>query len=498
MNKFLILLTLGCIHLCSYSQDFHVTLSQPLRTYSSFGNFMPAANGFVSATTTAAMRNPPIYYRMTLDRFGIALQKYDTSLQIVKTNLVGGGDQVFGPFPPQIRYLGDKLCLVYYKLTFDKENSSLAVFIAPIDTATLGLVHPVKLFEYQHRNYGMIHTLKAMGTHPPVFNSSTDGSRFIACWNTGSDNVIRVHVLDKAIRSLWSKNQVPADSPSIQFFDGCIDDAGTVYLSYQAHPGSKHATGHVLVQRENALATDNLIRVSGGQPFEVRLAPAPGQPFIHIIGTYTVNYFLGGFFSTRINISNFSLDSVKSTPVPDTIGKKLKEDGWAITKRGNFVLKPILLQAFGFPGDRVELIGEFSEKDDLVETGWPPTIYGDILWIRLEQGKWSFHRIFKVHETSSPNDAVSMRAIKCTDKMLVFYDEAGARSDRKLVLDVARLTPAGEINKEKLIDIVADHYIPLMDLITATPGGSFLAMFNRVTYMLANTSDYRLATISLQ
>lgn len=74
--------------------------------------------------------------------YNITLRKYDATLVETKNARVKGQEKEYGPLPPALKVVNDKLYLLYYKMN---EKNNVILYAAGVDPSTLELSQPLDL-----------------------------------------------------------------------------------------------------------------------------------------------------------------------------------------------------------------------------------------------------------------------------------------------------------------------------------------------------------------
>jgi hypothetical protein len=509
MKKALNLLPLLFIHFLSFSQNYRVSVSETVKAENDRGNFRPCGDGYISTTVTQNKMQLAYTFKLSKIRFGLTLTKFDHALKVLKEAPLSNGERAYGPLPPMLLYLGGRLCLIYSQFGSADENSNLIIMAATVDTTTLMLQDARELFVFEQKNYGLFKAEDFLTRHYLIVKGSPDGSKWVAVWNSGMDNEIRVNVMSKNLQSLWTKKERLNNTETVKLYDCCLDNAGSVYLSYNAQPDKNTMEGHILVLREKGDVINRQLRMTEGYPFEVRLAPSPGEPFINVLGTYVGAGWLSGVYSTRLSTSSFAMDAVKITPAPEPVLEAFKKDSWASTTRKYHGFEPIIaMRAHPHADESIDLIGEFSRINDAGKTAF--FVGGDILWVHFAGGQVSFNRIPRVRVSKTPYGE-GYNTVPWKGGTLVLYndDEHNLKKDladepsksdnyKDLMLVGAVLTPEGTLKREKVIKLDDDKYLVLPEVIESISPSSFIARIFRVNTYLGPTSDFKLATVTIE
>ena len=469
----------------------------------------PSGDGFISAAITNNKMQMGFGFKLNKVRFSLTLRKYDHALNVLKEVPLSNGERVYGPLPPMLRYICGQLCLVYYQFNSAEENSNLTIMAAAVDTSTLTLQNARELFVLDQKNYGIFKADDFFQLHRLIINESPGGSAWMAVWNSGLDNEVRINVLSNGFQSLWTKKVNPGNGQSIKIYDGCLDTAEKVYLSYTSEIDKNTMEGHILVIQEKGAVTDRQLRMTDGYPYEVRLAPSPGQPFINVVGTYVGAGALSGVYSSRLNTGSYSMDAVKITPAPDPVLEDFKKDSWARTSRKEHGFLPITMEARTLADGSVDMIGEFRRTE--MGTKAVFILSGDVLWVHFAGAQVFFNRIPKIRVSAENTIGDSYKAVKWKDRTLVFYNDTEknlkkdladepSRSDeyKDLVLAGAAMTPDGKIKRELVANLTNDNYLALTKQIENLSSSSFLVYFVRIKGLGGVTSDIKLAKVDVE
>jgi hypothetical protein len=444
--------------------------------------------------------------------FGIKLARRDKDGRIALENKLENGNKAFGPILPLLLREGGDIYLVYFKLEGGDDPANLKIFAARVDPATLALATPKELMTIDQKKMGRFSVEHFMQRHRLILKASADQSKIALVWTSGIDNDISVGLFDDHLNRVWVKKETLKYEDPVELSDVFTDDAGKIVLSYKNSLGHEVYEGHLLIIGEKAATVDKDIRVPEGFPWEVKLALIPSSRMLAVVGTYIIDgEVIDGVFQSALNMDDLSMKAVKVMSVPDDALELFRKDTWAKNKKKERGLFPINMLAFAAADGTVDMIGEFKRT----QSG--PThingfgLSGDVLWVHIAEGKASFGRVPKIRVSTTNLIGSSFSVLSGKKGLFVFYNDTDAnlrkdiqdepsRSDHynDVVLVAATLGPGGEVRRQKIADLSADHYVAVTELIQPNGPDGILVLFERINGLGSVVGEAKWAPVELK
>ena len=426
--------------------------------------------------------------------FGIKLGRRDKDGRVVAENKLENGNKVFGPILPSLLREGGDIYLVYFQLEGGDDPGNLKIFAARVDSATLGLATPKELMTVDLKKMGRFSVERFMKSHRLVLKSSADQSRVALVWSTGIDNDISIGLFDDHLNRIWVKRETLKYEDPVELSDVCADNTGKIFLSYKNSLGHDIYEGHLLIIGEKASTVDKNIRVPEGFPSEIKLAPIPSSRKLAVVGTYIIDgEVIDGVFQTALNMDDLNMKALKVMSVPDDALEFFRKDSWARNKKKERGLFPIKMLAFAASDGTVDMIGEFKRVQSGTEHINGFLLSGDVLWVHIADGKAIFGRVPKIRVSTTNLIGSSFSVLAGKKGLFVFYNDTEAnlrkdiqdepsRSDHynDVVLVAATLGPGGEMRRQKIADLSADHYVAVTEVIQPNDPDGIFVLFERI------------------
>jgi len=427
-------------------------------------------------------------------KFGIKLARKDQDGRIVTENSLENGSKVFGPILPSLQREGGDIYLIYFRLEGEDELANLKILAARVDSATLNIGVPKELATIDQKRLGRFSVERFMKNHRLIFRESVDQSSVALVWNSGVDNDISVGLFDNHLVRIWNKRESLKYEDPVELSDVFADDAGKVFLSYKNSLGKEIYEGHLLIVSQNAATIDKNIRIPEGYPWEVRLAPRPSSRLLEVTGTYVGDgEAIDGVFETVLNTDDLTMTQVKVMPVPDDVVESFRKDSWAKNGKKEHGLYPIKMMAFAGSDGSLDLVGEFKRLESGTTHINGFSLSGDVLWVHIVGRKATFGRVPKIRVSTTNLIGNTFSVLAGKNGLVVFYNDTEAnlrkdiqdepsRSDHynDVVLVAATLGPAGDIKRQKIADLSADHYVAVTEAIQPNDPRGILVLFERI------------------
>jgi hypothetical protein len=466
---------------------------------------IPDGNGFVSVIASGGGMNTTV--KLGRLRYSIKVIRVDSSGKAETEKILADGSKNFGPIRPFLRREGNDIYLLYFLFDSEDENSNLKLFAARLDAATLQTQEPKEVLTIDQKKLGRFKVESFMEHHRLILKESPDLSKIAVIWNSGVDNDIVVGVTDSHFARLWSKRETTKYADPVELSDAFLDNSGKICQSYRVSMGHDIYEGHLLIFRENAATIDKNIRIAEGYPWEVNLAPVPSSDLLIVTGTYVGDgEAIAGVFETGLHLTDLSMQPTKVMPVPEDVLELFKKDSWASNKRRNHGFGPIKMLAFAGSNGDLDLIGEFKRVDYSItpKTTYAFWISGDILWVHVAGGKAVYGRIPKARVSTSRLIGGTISVLAGPNGLFVFYNDTEAnlkkdikeepsRSDHynNVVLVAGSLDAGGQVRRNKIADLSADHFVAETQLIQPVGPGGILVPFQQINSIGRYKGDFK-------
>jgi hypothetical protein len=461
-----------------HAQQFDVKVSPSFKRLEN-GNIVRTSKGFLAMEQTDIKAK--LAYTIKLDKlkFGIKLSSYDQNMKLKKELQLQSGESTFGPFTPQIEEINEKFYLFYFKM---KEQGAVSVscMAAEIDADNLAIGKEVELFSTDLKNFGMFKVFSLLSKSSFRVATSPDDSKAMVMWATGMSNEYYLTVFDKSMNVLWKKKENASISDEIVLNSVCIDNAGTVYITYDT---DKEDDVQKLIVSEQKKRTERDLNIEGGNPFQVIAVASTSGNFIHLVGTYkNASDNLAGVFHQKLPLGQARASAAVKTEFSPELVERLDKLGWANDKSKKYGLYLLGMTAVATEGDNIAMTGCFRKT---VVTDRSSQHYsGSILGILFNDGKATIGLLPKQRISASTTMGDSYFAIASGEHIVIFYNDydknvekgitdkfTNATDPSILVLVAATMDHHGNFQRKVVIDLTKEDFLLLPEKASWFQGG---------------------------
>ena len=156
-------------------------------------------NSFYTATNSGIGGNYKWAFTKLYDlKYAVTISRFDRNMNKTKDLELENGEKIFGPLPPELILLDNKLCLVYFQ---SSNKTSFDLYLALVDDESLTLRQPKKICTLQQENVGIFKLESVLNAGLVYLTSSADHMKtLIAC--NASPNALQTFVLDNDLNIL--------------------------------------------------------------------------------------------------------------------------------------------------------------------------------------------------------------------------------------------------------------------------------------------------------
>lgn len=535
--KFFIVLTLVFFENISYSQQFTTSISAEQT------NTNPDMIQFGDSYYSLSIDMPKISgFSANLDRsiHAIEINKLSTAFAPVKSVKLSSGKRMYGPMYPTLKVVGTKLFLLYYKM-FDEEDIKLyATEVNPVslellpEIEILNITEKEKYLKFFIRSInfqeGYRHSFKVVGlsgreSNTSLLQVSPDNSKIMVLWTSGWSNTVFYSVLDNNLKLLRTKTEEIVDADGFDISNGCIDNAGNVFLLINYEKNKKQKV-RLLIHNSKSIATE--VTLPEGDVSNVNIAcRSNSDGNLYMAGTYKWDsYNLTGVFHQEYNVVKNKMENVSKTAFPADLIELLDKEGWASTKAKSYGIKDdfefeLLLNEDGTANLVSELRGGRSSTTTSVASerfgggmtsstkSW--VLSGSIISINFGQKETRFSRIPKIRVSAGTTFGDSYKLIKHDKKLIVFYNDhksnlerdiskAPERSDnyKNSVLAAAIISEDGSVKRTIVLDQSDENFLASTITFLKTAENAYTLLFYKIKGMGGVTEITKRATINIK
>ena len=458
--------------------------------------------------------------------YNITLRKYDATLAETKNARVKGQEKEYGPLPPSLKVVNDKLYLLYYKMN---EKNKVILYVAGVDPSTLELSQPSELLsidedkkylEFYMRSVSFdnpnLYIYKTSFTGPTqlcktfFFEGSPGGVNYLVAWTSSWSNKLFFSVLDKDMKRIRTGSKILPDENTLTFSNACVDKNSNVYFSYSYSKKSK-AFSEILINKKDGASEVKSITVPGAVPFGAYAAIDKENTKLLICGAYkNDNEYLGGVYILSLNTDNLTMGPVSKTSFPKDLVEILDEEGWANKKEKKFGLSDgLVLEANILDNGVMNLTGEFRGVRIGEKAGFK--IAGSILNARFNGNTAVFSRIPKVRVSAGSTFGDSYRLFGYKNSLIIFYNDhlsnlkldiskPPVRSDnyKNSVMAAAIIDSNGLVKRGMVIDKSDEDYLASVESMQEIVPGNFFLVLRRIKGTGGVTSDTKWASLKIK
>jgi hypothetical protein len=448
----------------------------------------------------------------------IILKKYDAAMNELKSVPLPGPDKDFGPIPPVIKLLSNKLYLFYFKLA---EDSKIYIYMAAINPATLETGTPIELMlleeprneiyfylrstsfsEPDYPDYATFAAAALMFSKTFMIKQSPNGEHCLVGWTSLQSDRLYVATLDKNMKRIQSKIYRSPGKSSFKITSTCIDNAGTAYFTH-AYRKKGDIQHEVYISRKDGSEESKTLDFPEGSSIaSIRAVADSKADRVWFCGPYTeTSDGLVGVYQVALDTKTGVWGTVSKTPFNKELVEIFDKEGWAKTKEKKYGLYQwIIWEANIFNDGILHLTGEFREFVQTQKSGFTTT--GSILNASFRDGKAVFTRIPKARVSAGSTYGDSYRIFGYQNKLIVFYNDypsnlqldLSAEPKRSDVYTNSALVGAiirtdGSVTREIVIDKTDENLLSPLSTISELQPGHFFVGLRRIKKLGGITDD---------
>lgn len=458
----------------------------------------------------------------------ITLRKYDATLAETNKARVGGQEKEFGPLPPSLKVVNDKLYLLYYKMN---EKNNLILYAAGVDPSTLELSQPSELLSIDEDKKYLEFYMRSVSFDNPnlyvyhsnfassptqlcktfFFEGSPGGSCYIVAWTSAWNNKLFFSVLNKDMKRIRTGTETLPDENSLAFSNACVDNNSNAYFSYSYSKKSK-AISEILINKKAGASEVKSITIPDADPFGAYAALDKENAKLLICGAYKEdNDYLAGVYILSLNTNNLAMSTVSKTSFPKDLVEIFDKEGWGNKKEKKFGLSDgLVLEANMLDNGIMNLTGEFRRTVSGVRASFKEA--GSLLNARFNNGNTVvFSRIPKVRVSAGSTFGDSYRVFGYKNSLVIFYNDhlsnlkldiskPPARSDvyKNSVMAAAIIDSNGVVKREMVIDKSDEDYLASVESMQEMLPGNFFMVMRRIKGMGGVTSDIKWTSLTIK
>ena len=511
------------------AQDFDVAFYQGMKnidpslvkyrgSFYSYETDMQGISGF-SANLKRSMHN-------------ITLKRYDATLTEKKSTKIKSQEKEFGPLPPALKVVNDKLYLLYYKMN---DKSNVILYVATVDTSTLELSQPSELLTIDEDKKYLEFYMRSVSFDNPnlyvygsnfassptqltktfFFEGSPDDNSYLVTWTSSWNNKLFFSVFNKDMKRIRTGKELLPDENTLAFANACVDNNSNVYFSYSYTKKGKPFS-EILINKKDGASEVKSITIPDADPFGAYVAVDKENAKLWICGAYKNDaLYLGGVYIMSLNTNNLAMSTVSKTSFPKDLVKILDEEGWGKEKK--FGLSDgLVLEANILDNGVMNLTGEFRRVDNPAMYSMDRTrrsfiTAGSILNARFNGNTAVFSRIPKVRVSAGSTFGDSYRVFGYKNSLIIFYNDhlsnlnldiskPPARSDvyKNSVMAAAIIDSNGLVKRQMVIDKSNEDYLASVESMQEIIPGNFFLVMRRIKGMGGVTSDMKWASLIIK
>ncbi|MBI5372861.1 MAG: hypothetical protein HZA79_12635 [Sphingobacteriales bacterium] len=196
------------------------------------------------------------------------IAKYDINMNLVKESKVENGEKNFANINPELIHFNDQLLVGYFK-HYKKE--SFDYYIAAVDTVSLALSEPVKLFSVPVKNVGIMNVSEFVTEIPVQYAVSPDNSHILFTV-VSSGKTVNVQVLTRELKT-EKKYEVPVSGAGeYSTAKGIITNDGFVLVPLNSKEGDRKLLTIDQAGKKDQLSVNNLVPGKYPYPLDCQLS----------------------------------------------------------------------------------------------------------------------------------------------------------------------------------------------------------------------------------
>ena len=463
----------------------------------------------------------------------ITLKRYDATLTEKKSTKIKSQEKEFGPLPPALKVVNDKLYLLYYKMN---DKSNVILYVAAVDTSTLELSPATELLiidedkkylEFYMRSVSFdnpnLYVYSSNFASSPTqlsktffFESSPDGNSYLVTWTSSWNNKFFFSVFNKDMKRIRTGKEILPNEYSLTFANACVDNNSNAYFSYSYSKKGKPFS-EILINKKGGASEIKSITIPDADPYGAYIAVDKQNAKLLICGAYKNGAdYLAGVYILSLNTDNLGMSNVSKTPFPQALVEILDEEGWG-NKRKLGLSDGLVLEANILDNGVVNLTGEFRRSVDrrpydLSEKAKASfVIAGSILNARFNGTAAIFSRIPKVRVSAGSTFGDSYRVFGYKNSLIIFYNDhlsnlkldiskPPVRSDnyKNSVMAAAIIDSNGLVKREMVIDKSDEDYLASVESMQEMIQGNYFLAMRRIKGLGGVTSDMKWASLTVK
>lgn len=450
-------------------------------------------------------------FSANLKRFmhNIRLKKYNGWMEEETQLRVNAPDKNFGPLPPVLKIIHDKLYLLYFK---NESKSPISLWLAAIDTSSLELSGHKEILQLDEDERYIQFYLRSVGVHQPrtlfFTESSADGSQYLVAWTSGWHNKLFFSVLDKDLNKVRTKTEVLPDETSLGISDAFIDNKGNPYFAWYYNKKGK-GNAELMISKASGPQVKS-ITIDTGEPSGICAVMDPAKGKLLVGGAYKEESDnLKGVYAQYFSLDDMKAGNLSKTAFPDNLISILDSEGWANSKdKKKGLHDAIRFEAMLLDNNTLNLTGEFRRTVSGVKTSFD--ISGTLLNARFDNNNVAvFSRVPKVRVSAGSTIGDSYAVYNYKNKVIIFYNDhlsnlkldmsaTPKRSDvyTNSVLAAAIIDENGTVKREIVKDLSAEDYLGITSSMQVLAPGSYYIPFRRIKTLGGVTNDIKWALIN--
>lgn len=453
-----------------------------------------------------------IGFKLSKSNYSVKLWKYDNNMRPLKEAKIADGDKIYGPFPPMLRKINDKLYLLYYQ--FFEDQQKIIFFSSELDQVSLTLGSPHQIMVIDQKNLGASWDLVNMIEHQKLLTAhSPNNTKFLFVWSSTVDNKITFSITDNNLKAIRSATEEIKNLKKYELHSACVDNTGNAYITYSYRPDNDDSYPHILINKQSGNTIDLEIKLPDARPYDVFAGASLSDNNIWVAGMYknkTVN--LAGVFSFRLNSLDFKLGPAKKTDFPRTLVEQFDNDYyWADLKEKRYGLATsYVINPYSPEDGSFDLVCEFQRVEWSEKHAY--NLFGGILDIHFTpENKVVFSRIPKLRVIAQNFIGSSYYALPYKDRVVILYndhkDNLGQQIDKKpkrsdnysnSVLVAATMNANGIVKREILVDQSKEDYLAVIERAQVLSSTQLLIPFRRIKSLGAVTEDLKWVVLTIQ
>ncbi len=476
-----------------------------------FDNLIKVDDGYLSYEGEADKKVLGPWSKISKLTFNVELIKYDTLMNVVKTNALSSYGIKFGFSPSILQKIGNKYYLVAYE--YNEEEETVRIKIGEINQTTLSISNIKELVKFNYKNIGVMKAMAYFDKNKLSFATSPDKTKSLIFWQSGMDNSFAFSVVDKEMNVLWSKNKLIDIPEDVVVISTCLDNFGNVYTAYKTE-SKKLITGHVLICQK--AATEKDILVSEDEMYQILLVPSSKANIINVVGNCFGNSeYISSVFSSVIDIDKMTLNNYKKFDFELPFVESFAQNGMAFTRKNKFGMYPFKMEAFELEDGTVDIIGQLTKADTrekFPSSSSSTTLItkGSICNVQFKKEAPLFSRIpYSTESFQSVGDG--FKALPFKNSMIVLYNdhESNLKQDisekpsnsndyRHSILVAATILNNGEVKRELILNLEEDRFIPLPSYFQIVSYAELFIVARKLTKVGNYANEIRLGTLKVK